>query len=198
MVGTSDNDLEGAALFGVGAGVTSPELPDWFVREVLPLEAALMHFLRRSWRNQNEVADLCQDVYVRVYEAAREARPDPVKPFVFAVARNMIIDRIRREHVVPIETVADLESLAVGADQPGPDRAVMAREELRRLQAALDRMPARCREAVVLKKIEGLSMREIATRMGISFKTVDRHLSDGAQYLADFIYGHADESRKKP
>jgi RNA polymerase sigma-70 factor (ECF subfamily) len=74
----------------------------------------------------------------------------------------------------------------------------MAREELRRLQAALDRMPARCREAVVLKKIEGLSMREIATRMGISFKTVDRHLSDGAQYLADFIYGHADESRKKP
>jgi RNA polymerase sigma-70 factor (ECF subfamily) len=198
MVGTSDNDLGGAFSFGAGAGVTSPELPDWFVREVLPLEAALMHFLRRSWRNQNEVADLCQDVYVRVYEAAREARPDPVKPFVFAVARNMIIDRIRREHVVPIETVADLESLAVGADQPGPDRAVMAREELRRLQAALDRMPARCREAVVLKKIEGLSMREIATRMGISFKTVDRHLSDGAQYLADFIYGHADESRKKP
>jgi RNA polymerase sigma-70 factor (ECF subfamily) len=198
MVGTSDNDLEGAALVGVGAGVTSPELNDWFVREVLPLEAALMHFLRRSWRDQSEVADLCQDVYVRVYEAARDQRPEPVKPFVFAVARNMIIDRIRREHVVPIETVADLESLAVGGDQPGPDRAVMAREELRRLQAALDRMPPRCREAVVLKKIEGLSMRDIATRMGISFKTVDRHLSDGAQYLADFIYGSADESRKKP
>lgn len=197
MVGTSDTDLEGVGLFGAGEGVTSPELNDWFVREVLPLEAALMHFLRRSWRNQSELSDLCQDVYVRVYEAARDQRPDPVKPFVFATARNMIVDRIRREHVVPIETVADLEALAVGAEEPGPDRAVIAREELRRLQAALDRMPPRCREAVVLKKIHGLSMREIATRMGISFKTVDRHLSDGAQYLANFIHGSPDEGGKK-
>ncbi len=143
MAGTSDIDLEGAGAFGAGDGVTSPDLNDWFVREVLPLEAALMHFLRRSWRNHSELTDLCQDVYVRVYEAARDQRPDPVKPFVFATARNMIVDRIRREHVVPIETVADLEALSVGADLPGPDRTVMAREELRRLQAALDRMPPR-------------------------------------------------------
>lgn len=197
MAGTSDTDQEGVGLFGAREGVNPPELNDWFVQEVLPLEAALMHFLRRSWRNQSELSDLCQDVYVRVYEAARDQRPDPVKPFVFATARNMIVDRIRREHVVPIETVSDLEALAVGADVLGPDRAVMAREELRRLQAALDRMPPRCREAVVLKKIDGLSMREIATRMGISFKTVDRHLSDGALHLANFIYGSPEEGSKK-
>ena len=181
-----------------GAGIAVSDLKGWFLREVLPLEAALMQFLRRSGRSKSEIDDLCQDVYVRIFEAAQKQLPQPVRPFVFTVARNLLIDRIRKDQIVPIETVADLESLAVGADQPGPDRTVMAREELRRLQAALDRMPQRCREAVVMKKIEGLSMREIAARMGISFKTVDRHLADGAQYLADFIYGHADESRKKP
>ena len=93
------------------------------------------------------------------------------------------------EQVVAIETVADIDVLNVANDQPGSDRAVAAREELRKLQAALDRMPPRCREAIVLKKIEGLSAREIATRMGISVRTVDRHLSDGAVMLADFIHG---------
>jgi RNA polymerase sigma factor (sigma-70 family) len=190
MVDTSDFDRDGARLLGAGTAVT--ELNAWFVREVLPLEAALTQFLRRSWRDQSEIGDLCQDVYVRVYEAARKEIPDPVKPFVLAAARNLIIDRIRHEQVVPIETVADVDVLNVANDQPGSDRTVAAREELRKLQAALDRMPPRCREAIVLKKIEGLSAREIATRMGISVRTVDRHLSDGAVMLADFIHGVAD------
>ena len=197
MVGTSDTDREGPGLPGLGTAVNSAELNDWFVREVLPLEAALANFLRRSWRNQSEVADLCQDVYVRVYETARCERPKAVKSFVFAIARNLITDHIRREQIVPIETVADLDSLNIEADQPGPDRAVIAREELRNLQFALDRMPQRCREAVVLKKVEGLSMREIALRMGIAVKTVDRHLTDGALILADFVHGKSEMPRKR-
>ena len=48
----------------------------------------------------------------------------------------------------------------------------MAREELRRLQAAIDRLPPRCREAVVLARIEELPGREIARRMGINEATV--------------------------
>jgi len=171
--------------------VTEAQLNEWFVREVLPLEPTLTQFLRRSWRDQGEIGDLCQDVYVRVYEAARKEIPNPVKPFVLAAARNLIIDRVRHEQVVPIETVADVDVLNVAGDQPGSDRTVAAREELRKLQAALDRMPPRCREAIVLKKIEGLSAREIATRMGISVRTVDRHLSDGAVMLADFVHGIA-------
>ena len=83
------------------------------------------------------------------------------KPFVFATARNLLIDRVRREQVVPIEAVADLDALDIAIDAPGPDRNAMARDELRRLHAALDQLPPRCRE-VVVKRIEGLTRREIA------------------------------------
>jgi RNA polymerase sigma factor (sigma-70 family) len=197
MVGISDTDRGSLGSPGLDTAVDSAELNDWFVREVLPLEATLANFLRRSWRNQSEIADLCQDVYVRVYETARSERPKNVKPFVFATARNLITDRIRREQIVPIETVADFDLLSVEVDQPGPERAVIARDELRNLQLALDRMPQRCREAVVLKKIDGLSMREIAVRMGIAVKTVDRHLTDGALILADFVHGKSEMSRKR-
>ena len=161
----------------------------WFVREVLPLEAALMQYFRRSTASRNDAEDLCQDVFVRVYEAAQRQIPDPVRPFVFTTARNLLINRARREHVVSIEAVADLDALDIALDEPGPDRNAMARDELRNLQAALDHLPPRCREAVMLRKIEGLSHREIAARMGISEKTVDRHICDGVTVLSDILFG---------
>ena len=148
--------------------IAAPELQAWFVRDVLPLEAMLRQFLRRSVRNQSNIDDLVQDVYVRVCEAANREIPNPVKPFVFTIARNILIDRVRREHVVSIEAVEDLDALNIAIDAPGPEQSVIAREELRRVQAALDRLPPRAREAVILRKVDDLSWREIAERMGNS------------------------------
>jgi len=178
------------------ASMTAPDLEAWFVREVLPLEPALMQFFRRSLHNRADADDLCQDVYVRVCEAAQKEMPHPVAPFVFAVARNLLINRVRRDQIVPIEAVADLDALGISFDEPGPDRSAMARQELRRLQAALDQLPRRCREAVLLRKLEGLSYREISARMGISEDTVSEYLTNGMYALADFL--HAEPAGGKP
>ncbi len=191
MTKASDTSREGNDSHSSCAVVSLPDVNAWFVREVLPLEAALMQYLNRGWPDKNEVEDLCHDVYVRVYEAARTKIPEPTKPFVFTVARNLLIDRARRSQIVPIDTVAELETLDIATDQPGPDRSVIARDELRRLRAAVDRLPRRCREAVTLRKIEGLSIGEIAVRMGISIKTVDNHLREGADFLADILHNEA-------
>jgi len=56
--------------------------------------------------------------------------------------------RVRRGQVVPIDAVADLDALGIAIDAPGPDRSVMAREQLRRLQTALDKLPPRVRQVV--------------------------------------------------
>jgi DNA-directed RNA polymerase specialized sigma24 family protein len=50
-------------------------LDTWFVSQVLPMEAALTRFLRRNWRDDAEIPDLRQDVYVRIYESAAKALP---------------------------------------------------------------------------------------------------------------------------
>ena len=161
----------------------------WFISEVLPLEALLMTFLRRNWSDRSEIADLRQEVYVRVYEAAKKQIPDLAKPFVLTTARNLLINRVRREHIVPIDAVADLETLGVAIDEPGPDRNVMARQELHLLQAALNRLPSRWREVVIMKKVEGLSRPEIAARLGIAEATVSQHLAAGMAALADIFHG---------
>ena len=123
------------------------------------------------------------------------AKPQPRKS---PIRRNLLIDRLRREHVVPIETVEDLDALNVAIDAPGPDQALIAREELRRVQAALDQLPRRAREAVVLRKVEGLSWKEIGQRMGIAERTVNRHLTDAMHALADTLYGDPPDVRRKP
>jgi RNA polymerase sigma-70 factor (ECF subfamily) len=193
---TPENGRETADLRR-STGMSEEGLNGWFVREVLPLEAALMQFLRRSWPNKSDIDDLAQEVYARVYESAREKIPQPVKPFVFTIARNLLIDRVRHEQVVPIEAVADLETLGVAVDAPGPDRNVMAQDELRRLQAALEKLPPRCREVVVLGRIEGLSGKEISQRLGIGASTVSEHLATGMNALADLLFGDEAELGRK-
>jgi RNA polymerase sigma factor (sigma-70 family) len=180
-----------------GVRTDAPELHAWFVHEVLPMEAALTQYLHHNWRNRNDIEDLLQDVYVRVCEAALKQRPDSTKSFVFTTARNLLIDRVRREQVIPIEAVLDIDLLGIAVDEPGPDRNAIAREELRRLQAALDRLPPRCREVVVLRRIEGMSRRMIAARMGITEATVAEHLANGVSALADILYGETADFRSK-
>jgi RNA polymerase sigma-70 factor (ECF subfamily) len=193
MVERSEISRDDAALCLQSVAMTASELETWFLREVLPLEAALTRFLRRSWRNNSDVPDLLQEVYMRACEAAQKQIPVPAKPFVFAIARNLIIDQVRREHVVPIESISDPDVLDAAMAEPGPDRTAIARDELRRLRHALEQLPARVREAVVMKKVEGLSRREIAERMGITEKTVKWHLNEGVRALADILYGTRSE-----
>jgi RNA polymerase sigma factor (sigma-70 family) len=164
--------------------VEQDELNRWFMNEVLPHEAQLMRYLRRNWRDVDEIDDLRQEVYERVFDAAGERLPQSAVAFVLSVARNLLIDRARRSQVVSIETYADIEAVMPLADEFSPERHVAARSELRLLQAALDLLPPRCGEVVRLRKVDGLSQREVAQRLGITEDTVERQVSKGVRALA--------------
>jgi RNA polymerase sigma-70 factor (ECF subfamily) len=180
---------------GYGAGMTASEVNAWFVREVLPLEAALQRYLRNGWRNETEIDDMCQDVFVRAIEGAQKEMPRAAKPFVFSIARNLLIDRLRRNQVVSIDAVADLEAFGISSEEPQQDRSLIARQDWKRLQAALNRLPERWRDAVVMRKVEGLSRKEIAQRMGLAEPTVAQHLANGIAALTDFFNDDTPEAR---
>ncbi|MGR3804584.1 MAG: RNA polymerase sigma factor [Marinibacterium profundimaris] len=176
-------------------------LDNWFIETILPLEGALDRFLRRNWRNESEVPDLRQEVYARVFRAAQSGGlPEHPKALVFTTARNLIIDRIRRQQVVHIESVMDIEALNVALDEAGPLEQLTGRAELRRLQAELDRMPERTRDVVVLRKIHGLSQKETAAQLGVSEPTVERHVAAGMRRLANALQreNRSGRSRKQP
>ncbi len=163
---------------------TTP-LDDWFVNEVLPLEAALVRYIRHHWPLADEVGDLRQDVYVRVYEAGATTRPNNAQAFVFATARNLMIDRIRRAKAVPFEAMDDSDFSELAIDDMSPERQYAARSELRQLQDALATLPPACRQVVELRKIAGMSQREVALQLGIAEGTVEKQISKGIRMLTE-------------
>ena len=181
-----------------GLVVTDDAVSAWFVREVLPLEAILMHYLKSNWRNASDIADLRQEIYTRVFEAAREQVPENPKRFVLATARNLLINLVRREQVVPMETFGDLDALEVATEAPGPDRIVTDREELNRVKAALAQLAPRTREAIELAYFEGMSRTEAAKRMGISQQVASKLIARGTLALGRIVYGTSSGRSAKP
>ncbi|MEO6799024.1 MAG: sigma-70 family RNA polymerase sigma factor [Rhodanobacter sp.] len=169
--------------------VVDDSLNSWFAREILVHEGALMRYLLRSWFRREEIHDLRQEIYVRVYEAATKSRPAMPKSFMFTTARHLMTDRLRRGRVVSIEAVGDIDALNVLVDEITPERRLSSRQELRRLSEALDRLPDRCREVVWLRKVEDLPQKEVAARMGISEKTVEKQVAKGARLIAEHVHG---------
>ena len=164
-------------------------LDAWFASEILIHEQALTYYLRRCWPRRDEVHDLRQEIYVRVYEAAAKALPTTPKSFLFATARHLMADRVRRSRVVSIEPMGDFEPLNVLVDEISPERWFSGRQILKRLAEAFDLLPDRCREVVWLRRVEELSQKEVAMRLGISEKTVEKHVAKGMRLMAGHFYG---------
>lgn len=164
-------------------------MDEWFQREVLVHEPVLLGYLRHVWPRREEIKDLAQESYARVYQSALTARPATPRAFLFATARHLMVDRLRRERVVSIQAIGDLEALNVLVDELSAERCATAHQELARLSEALDALPPRCREVVWLRRVEELSYREIAERLGIGVKTVESHITHGLKLLAEFFLG---------
>lgn len=160
----------------------------WFQREVLCHEAALVRFLARQLPGPADVQDVRHDVYVRVLEAAERERPRSARAFLFTVARNILIDRARRNAIVPMDSLEDLDSPNVLKDEVTPERQASNREELQRLSRLLQRLPDRCREVVWMRRVENVPQKVIARRLNIAEATVEKHLVRGIRLLADAFH----------
>jgi RNA polymerase sigma factor (sigma-70 family) len=164
--------------------MSGDSLDEWFIREILAHEERLVGYLIRRWPNRTDVDDLRQDIYVRVYEAAARCRPPVPRAFLFTIAAHLLTDRIRRRRVVAIDAVGDVDALDVLVEEVSPERRMSAHEELRRLAHAIDRLPPRCREVVWMRRVDELPQREVARRLRITEKSVEKHVMKGMKLLA--------------
>jgi RNA polymerase sigma factor (sigma-70 family) len=162
-------------------------LDTWFKREILSHEDMLMRFLARVWPRRDELPDIRQEAYARVYEAAQKSRPQAPKAFLFTTAKHLMADRIRRERIVSIQAAGENEYLNVLIDEISPEQRVGANQELARLARAFDRLSPKIREVVWLRRVKGLSQKEVASRLALAEKTVEKHLRTGARLLAHYM-----------
>ena len=171
----------------------APDHRQWFKDEVHPHETQLKSWLRGSFPSVRDFDDVVQESYLRIWKA-RLARPiQSTKSFLFQVARHLAIDLLRRDRASPVDVLPDLAALSVLDDRPGVVEIACSREEIALLARAFDALPARCREVMILRQIEGIPQKEIARRLGLSELTVQTHVVHGLRRLEAFMHRHARE-----
>ena len=167
-------------------------LPDqavvaWVSANVIPYEAELRQRLRRICGNTAEVDDLVQDVYCRLLKMETVAHVGEPRAFLMQIAKNIIIDRLRRDAIVHIYAVADLDELAVADSGPSPERVALARSELKWVLGMVAHLPERCRQVFRARKIQGLSQHETALSLGVSENIVEKETIRGLKLISDMV-----------
>lgn len=164
-----------------------PALAQWFANEVQPHEQELRAYLHRKFSPQLEVDDLVQETYARLLKAHSLTPIKAPRAYLFTTARNIAKDFFRRSKVVPIDPVADPDVLPVFEDRAGIVEAVCSSQEIQMLAEGIQALPDRCRQIVTLRKLHGLSHREIGEQLGIAENTVNAQMAIGVIRLRDYL-----------
>ena len=166
------------------------ELGQWFAAHVQRHEAMLRAWLRRRFDSGVELDDIVQEAYVRVLRAREGGPLASPKAFLFATARNLALDRLRRHEVSRTELLGEIDSLHVLDEREGIPETLARTQELALLTQAIQSLPTRCRQILTLRKLYGLSHREIAARLGLSESTVSNQITIGIEKCTDFFAEH--------
>jgi RNA polymerase sigma factor (sigma-70 family) len=170
---------------------TAPgEVSRWFNAEIRPLEPALRAYLRGRFPSLPDPDDVVQETYIRLIRAREADRIRSPKSFLFVTARNIAVDFFRYRSSNPTEDIANVEPFRVLEEEPSATAASHRERELQLLESAIRSLPERCREVVMLKKIQGLSYEEISTKLGISRNTISAHLTMGVMKCRDYLRIH--------
>lgn len=132
-------------------------------------------WLRKKLGNSFDAADLAQDTFLRVLRHRREL-PELREPraYLVTIAGRLLVNHYRRRS---LERAYE-EALAAIPEQvsPSPEQRLLILETLDQIDALLSALPAKTREAFLLAQVEHLPYADIAERLKISVRTVQRHI----------------------
>lgn len=166
------------------------EVVDWLTLHFLPHEAELRCMLRRVCVSAAEIDDVIQETCYRILLIQDLDHVRSPKPFVFRTAKNIVLDRIRRDAVVSIETMANLDELDIADSAPSPERVVFAREELKWVFGLIGQLPDRCKSVFRARRVQGMSQGETAQTLGLTDSVVEHEMMRAMRLMSDMISKH--------
>ncbi len=137
----------------------------------------LLRFLKSLVRSQSDAEDLLHETYARfcaVEDVTGIERPDS---FLMSVARNLAIDHLRRSKKSPIDGRYDLVDVNACDEMSSAEQAMIAKQELVCVAAAIEGLSRRRRQVFTLRRLEHLSFKEIASELDISVSTAEKHMA---------------------
>lgn len=164
----------------------------WIGAEIVPHEPDVRGWLRRSSLSVVDEDDVIQEAYARLAGGVSIENVREPRAYFFTVVRNVVLEHMRRARVTPITVVADFSDSIIVDDGPDPERIAVHRDELRRVITMIQSLPEKPRQVLWMRRVEGLSQKEIARRLGVPESTVEKRASKALRLLLQRL-GDADE-----
>ena len=161
----------------------------WVGSHVLPHEAAVRAWLRRWTGRAQDIDDVIQEAYSRLASLDSVTHIGSGRAYLFQTTRNIVLEQVRRSKIIRIDNVTDICTLSIVDDAPPLDRVVAGARELQRVEQLIEQLPMKCRRVFVLRRIHGVSQREIAGMFGISESAVEKLATRGLKSILKALEG---------
>ncbi|WP_010336532.1 RNA polymerase sigma factor [Sphingobium yanoikuyae] len=148
----------------------------WIATEIIPHESAVHGWLSRRWSHVVDVEDVIQDAYCRIANLACVDHIDNPKAYFFRTAHAVLTDMMRRAGIINFTSATQIDLSNVMDIEPLVDRRLEAVQELDRVNKLLSRLSDTHRQAIELRRIEGLSRKETAERLGLSADALKKQI----------------------
>jgi RNA polymerase sigma-70 factor (ECF subfamily) len=153
----------------------------------LSARAGLKQYLLRYLVRRQDVEDIVQETFLRAYESEKSQTIRSPRSFLFKVAKNLALNELDRKSAQLMSYVADMEALPLVDRQPSVEDDVEQQQKLAACTVVIASLSKQCQRALVMRKVFGFSHKEIARRMGISVRTVEKHLAKALQRCQESV-----------
>lgn len=167
--------------------LNDPEAHQWFVNNLHPYKSFLRSWLLKRFPELDDVDDIIQDSFLKVYLAHRKNPIRQPKSYLFATARNLSINKLKSSRVRHEQALVNFERQDVVDTSPELFEIIQRQQDLELLTKAIQSLPDKCRRIFTLRKVYGMSQKEIAEELGLSVHTVYTQVAIGLQKCSEFV-----------
>lgn len=157
---------------------------------------SLVSYLALRLHSLQEAKEVAQEAYVRLLQLDKPGAESFLKTYLFRVATNLAVDRLRRRNyrrqVEQAEATADIDC---GINDP--EQTLAAKDALRMLNVCLEELPEKCRQAFLMFRLEGRSQEQIAQRLGVTDRMVRHYINQALLYCRLRVDGASAEQAKE-
>jgi len=147
----------------------------------------LKNFLKRFLSKDEDIEDVTQEAYLKAYNIEQNSDIDNPKAYLFRVAKNVALNELNQKSRQMTVYIEDrLASIPVDGKDTLEDE-LEAEQSVMLYYKAANALPKKCRRVFLLRKVNGMSHKEISEHLGITISAVEKHLRNGTRSCRDYI-----------
>ena len=161
----------------ISAGDVSDGTP--MSRSFLEQQGSLKLFISKFIQRPQDIDDIAQETFIRAIRAETRNDIEFPKAYIYRIARNLSYEFLSKKHVKLTQYIEDCALGELSMPTTDVENTIAVNERMTKVKEAIADLPPQCQRVFIMHKVYGFKYREIASQLGISMSTVEKHIISG-------------------